>query len=78
MKRILLLPTAVALVWASCGNPVQKAFEADFVDAVSVALAGDGSIDLNALEWTREPGGFEIDGNTLAIITAPHTDPPVR
>ena len=74
MKRTILLSAAAAMALASCGNPVQKAPEADFVDAVSVALAGDGSIDLNALEWTREPGGFEIDGNTLAITTAPHTD----
>lgn len=67
MKRIALLSAITAMVLASCGNPAQKAPEADFVDAVSVALTGDGSIDLNALEWTREPGGFEIDGNTLAI-----------
>ena len=74
MKRIALLSAITAMVLTSCGNPTQKASEADFFDAVSVAMAGDGSIDLNALEWTREPGGFEIDGNTLAITTAPHTD----
>ena len=74
MKRIALLSAITAMVLASCGNPAQKASEVDFVDAVSVALAGDGSIDLNALEWTREPLGFEIDGNNLAVTTAPHTD----
>ena len=74
MKRTILLSAAAAMALASCGNPVQKAPEANFVDAVSVALAGDGSIDLNALEWTRKPGDCKFDGNTISITTAPHTD----
>ena len=74
MKRLTLITALTAMVLTSCGNPTQKASEADFVDAVSVALAADGKVDLNALEWTREPGGCMMDGNTIAITTAPHTD----
>ena len=74
MKRLTLITALTAMVLTSCGNPTQKASEADFVDAVSVALAADGKVDLNALEWTREPGGCKMDGNTIAITTAPHTD----
>ena len=73
MKRTTLLSVA-ALILASCGNPAQKASNVGFTDAVAVALTGDGNVDLSALEWTREPGGFEIHGNTISITTAPHTD----
>jgi len=45
----------------------------DFND-VQKALANDGRIDLSALEWTREPAGYEADGDTIRITTAPHTD----
>ena len=31
-------------------------------------------MDLNEFEWTREPGSSEINGNTISITTAPHTD----
>ena len=31
-------------------------------------------MDLTKFQWTREPAGFSIDGDTIAIITKPHTD----
>lgn len=30
--------------------------------------------DVNKLEWTREPESFSIKGNTIEIVTKPHTD----
>ena len=46
----------------------------DYTDDVKTALANDGHIDLNRMEWTREPAGFEVDGETIRITTKPHTD----
>ena len=64
-----------ALVAAiSCGTKTQQQTPETFVDTVKEALANGGKIDLNQLQWTREPAGCEIDGNILKITTAPHTD----
>jgi len=46
----------------------------DFTDDVQVALADSGHIDLNSLQWTREPKGYEVKGDTILITTAPKTD----
>lgn len=43
-------------------------------DMVADILSGRSELDLTALEWTREPQGFEIKGDTLEIVTAPGTD----
>ena len=58
----------------SCGNPAQNAADVDFVDGVTVAMVNGGEVDLSAFQWTREPGAYSIDGNTLSVTTAPHTD----
>ena len=55
---------------ASCTNTS----EAPFVDAVAEAMANEGKVNIELLEWTREPQGFEVSGDTLVIMTAPHTD----
>ena len=57
-----------------CGSKENKVETTEFVDDVKVALADSGRIDLNALQWTREPKAFEVKGDTIAITTAPHTD----
>ena len=57
-----------------CGSKESKVETTEFVDDVKVALADSGRIDLNALQWTREPKAFEVKGDTIAITTAPHTD----
>lgn len=43
-------------------------------DQVESALSDGGNINLNELQWTREPKAFSIKGDTLEITTAPHTD----
>ena len=73
MKNFLYL-TALALGLAACEQQNKNVTDMDFVDDVKVALADSGRIDLNNLQWTREPGGYEIKGDTILITTAPHTD----
>ena len=60
---------------AACGQKTeQKEDTMDSTDVVKMALAGNGKIDLNALQWTREPKSVEMKGDTITITTAPHTD----
>ena len=49
-----------------CGSRENKVETTDFVDDVKVALADSGRIDLNALQWTREPKAFEVKGASSA------------
>lgn len=58
----------------ACGNPSQNEADSEFVDGVSEALANDGKINLDNLVWTREPASYTIQGDTVTITTAPHTD----
>ncbi len=62
----------LAVLAISCGNPSKNAPE--FVDSVAEALANNGKINLEQLQWTREPAAFEINGDTISVTTAPHTD----
>lgn len=71
-KNIFLLSAGLAL--ASCGQQGQTEAGTGFQDDVKTALSNGGSIDINSLQWTREPGGFEVKGDTILITTAPHTD----
>ena len=57
------LCVGLAVLAISCGNPSQNAPE--FVDSVAEALANDGKISLERLQWTREPAAFEINGDTI-------------
>lgn len=58
----------------ACANGGGDVCDDGLSDAVSAALADGGNIDFAAFEWTREPAGVEIKGDTLLITTAPHTD----
>ncbi|MEE1145838.1 MAG: DUF1349 domain-containing protein, partial [Bacteroidaceae bacterium] len=71
-KNIFILSAGLAL--SSCGQQGQTEPETGFQDDVKTALSNSGSIDINSLQWTREPGGFEVKGDTILITTAPHTD----
>ena len=55
---------------ASCTNTS----DSTFVDGVTEALADEGKVNMELLEWTREPQSFYVNGDTLTITTAPHTD----
>ena len=61
-------------VLCSCINRSGENQTKDFVDNVKDALADGGRIDLNTLQWTREPKGFDVENDTIRITTAPHTD----
>ena len=69
----LFIPVLCAAV-VSCGQPSSKEANVEFKDSVTAALTDGGHIDLDNFEWTREPGGFSIKGDTVSITTAPHTD----
>ena len=64
----------LCLCAVSCGTPSQKASDVEFIDSVAEALTNGGQIDLNQLQWTREPAACEIKNGTISITTAPHTD----
>ena len=65
---------ALCICAVSCSNPSQETSGADFTDSVAGALADGGKIDMDLLQWTREPAACEIKGDTISITTAPHTD----
>lgn len=76
MKKLvkILSITGICLSALSCGTPATPSSDADFVDDVAAAMENGGTVDLTAFQWTREPGGFSIMGDTLTVTTAPHTD----
>jgi len=69
-----LLISNLALLTVACGGPKQESCDSQFIDSVAEALANDGRINLDNFQWTREPKDFSINGDTVEIITAPHTD----
>ena len=71
IKRLCI---GLCLLAAACGNPVQKASEPDFTDSVAEALENGGKINLDQLQWTREPAAWGIEDDIISITTAPHTD----
>ena len=70
----ILAAICICLMAVSCGSKSQQVADDNFTDDVAVAMANGGKVDLSAFKWTREPGGYSIDGNSLTITTAPHTD----
>ena len=76
IKNIFIMLSA-GIMLAACAKQKEKTAiepEADFTDNVAAALANGGSVDLSCLQWTREPAGYEVKGDTIFITTAPHTD----
>ena len=76
MRKSLIVSASLSLLLTACGQRTQTQNESDmdFVDQVKVALTNGGKVDLNSLQWTREPAGFEVRADTIVITTAPHTD----
>ena len=71
MKYSLALwATILCTLMVSCVNASQE----NVIDRVAVALNNDGKVDIENLEWTRTPQDFTINGDTLTVTTAPHTD----
>ena len=73
-KNILLMTAVATTVLSGCDSKSGETQTMDFVDNVKEALADSGRIALNDLQWTREPKGFEVKGDTIRITTAPNTD----
>ena len=71
MRKIVFTLFGVCCVLTACKQQNNKEMDMDFVDNVKVALANDGQVDLNSLQWTREPAGFEVKGDSIIITTAP-------
>ena len=74
MKYKLFSLLSIGLMLTACGQQNKNETTMDFVDNVKVALADSGTINLDSLQWTREPAGFEVKGDTIRITTAPKTD----
>ena len=55
----------------ACNEQDKHEAEQESVDNAQVAMADNGHIDLNSLQWTREPKNFEVKGDTILITTAP-------
>ena len=72
LKNVIMLCLAMMLI--ACGQQNQKETNMEFTDNVKMALADSGRISLDSLQWTREPAGFEVKGDTIRITTAPKTD----
>ena len=73
MKKIIRL-LGLCLCAAACNNPTQHTSGTEFTDSVSEALSNNGQINLENLVWTREPASYTIEGDSITITTAPHTD----
>ncbi len=71
LKAFVLVGTCLSLL--SCHNQATHSSPA-FIDGVAKALENGGKVDLTAFQWTREPAAYSINGPTLTITTAPHTD----
>ena len=70
----MLIAAVVTAALTGCDTKGSKVEATEFLDDVKVALVGSGNIDLGSLQWTREPAGYEVKGDTIVITTAPHTD----
>ena len=74
MRRNNIALWGLGLLLAACGQQTREEKEMDFTDDVTIALANEGHIDFDRLQWTREPAGWEVRGDTIVVTTAPHTD----
>ena len=66
MNKNIFTLLSLGLMLVGCGQQTQKESGEAFTDNVQLALADSGRVDLNSLQWTREPGGFEIKGDRLS------------
>ena len=74
MKLNSLLASLSLLVTVACGQNNQNTVNTDMTDSVIEAFANSGQINLEQLQWTREPAACKIEDGAISITTAPHTD----
>ena len=74
MKLNSLFASLSLLATVACGQNTQNSVNNNFTDSVTDAFAKGGQINLDQLQWTREPADFEIKDGVISITTAPHTD----
>jgi len=74
MKKKQFSILCIGLILTACVQQNKNETTMDFTDDVQTALADSGRIDLNSLQWTREPKGYEVKDDTILITTAPKTD----
>jgi hypothetical protein len=55
MKKKQFSLLFIGLMLTACGQQNKNETTMDFTDDVQTALADSGHIDLNSLQWTREP-----------------------
>ena len=67
MRNSIFFVLGACLMLIACGQQNQKETNMDFTDHVKMALADSGRISLDSLQWTREPTGFEVKGDTIRI-----------
>ena len=67
MKKLFTL-LCIGLLFTACAQQTKNETVMEFTDNVKEALADSGRIDLNSLQWTREPGGFEVKGDTILML----------
>ena len=75
MKRFFTL--GFSLLAVACGSATlenKDNQDEGFTDGVTEALADGGKINIDRLEWIREPKAFEFKDDVITITTAPHTD----
>ena len=74
IKSFVILAAAATMALASCRTDGNGGQTTEFKDNVAAALADSGRVDPSCLQWTREPAGYEVKGDTVIVTTAPHTD----
>ena len=62
------MAAVVSAALMGCTNKGGETQATDFVDNVKEALSNGGQIDLDALQWTREPKVYEAKADTIRII----------
>lgn len=65
MRKIIFTLLSIGFVLTACRQQNQKEADMDFTDGVKVALSDSGRIDLNSLQWTREPAAFEVKNGSV-------------
>ena len=66
MKKQLFSFLCAGLMLTACGQQNKQVTTMDFVDNVKVALSDSGHINLDSLQWTREPAACEIKNGTAS------------